>query len=534
MSIIQSDDLFAQSFNPRDIVLKALHLKKIAYRCRMPRVFAHSKNSNAVSATDMLLGLITAQFIGDNFNQACKSSAAKLLPCGKSSMYEYMKSTSARWGKLAMGLASQAYFHLKPLSKHEDRCFVVDDSVLEHSGAKRMELCTWLWDHNGSHSVKGYNCLQIGWTDGLSFFPLGAKLVSSTDETQDDKDTTENKENESTATKKKSRKSKKQKEKVTPACPNQKKKVFDHRLHGKQVRKEAQTSKPELVKAWLKQALRSGLDAKYVLMDSWFNYESLLKPIKEMGLEVIGMLKLDQRHYYRLNRKGQALTYRTLSELYQSLKRKCKKAGDIIGSEVVVAATAKETFEDGLKMRLVYVRNRNDADSFLVVASTDTTLSPERIVQLYARRWMIETNFFNQKQFLGLGSETRSTDFDVHNAFANLSCIRATIIEFHRRIHQDIRAAGELFRGATETLREIPVVEAITELVEKFTDELPKKLQKAGCIVKGKEKTVKRIIKIMTTKWYNSLTEYVKTFLENSPKFRLKRKKGSRKPCTSH
>lgn len=61
---------------------------------------------------------------------------------------------------------------------------------------------------------------------------------------------------------------------------------------------------------------------------------------------------------------------------------------------------------------------------------------------MYACRWMIETGFFNQKEFFGLGKETRSVDFDNQNAFMCLSALRATILEFHKRLHRDVRTMG--------------------------------------------------------------------------------------------
>ena len=56
----------------------------------------------------------------------------------------------------------------------------------------------------------------------------------------------------------------------------------------------------------------------------------------------------------------------------------------------------------------------------------------QQIVQYYCRRWKIEVNFENRKQYLGLGSESISVKFDNLAAFANLSCIRASFLEFKR------------------------------------------------------------------------------------------------------
>ena len=112
-------------------------------------------------------------------------------------------------------------------------------------------------------------------------------------------------------------------------------------------------------------------------------------------------------------------------------RRGKKEGGAILFSCTVLAVNQDETLEQGLPLRLCFVRNRNKPDDFIVIASTDLELSPEMTVRVYSRRWKIETNFQNQKSYLGLGSETISTSFDNQNAFANISCLRATILEFN-------------------------------------------------------------------------------------------------------
>lgn len=64
-----------------------------------------------------------------------------------------------------------------------------------------MENVTRTHDHNLGSTVKGFTCLQLGWTDGRSCFTIDSKLVAS---------------DESKAKSK--------------ACPKQKNKCFDHRF----------------------------------------------------------------------------------------------------------------------------------------------------------------------------------------------------------------------------------------------------------------------------------------------------------------
>ena len=49
----------------------------------------------------------------------------------------------------------------------------------------------------------------------------------------------------------------------------------------------------------------------------------------------------------------------------------------------VIAYTNKD-----LKLRLVFVKDRKSTD-WICIVSTDIDLSPERIIELYGRRWSI-------------------------------------------------------------------------------------------------------------------------------------------------
>ncbi len=233
------------------------------------------------------------------------------------------------------------------------------------------------------------------------------------------------------------------------ACstPRDIKKKTDGRSHGAFLKKESTQSKPDLVLKMVKLAQKFIGGIAYILMDSWFFYEPLLKEIKKKNLHGIGILKQDNRKYHRLNRKGQSVIYDSIEKLAATVKQRKFNDPHIIGSEVLVAQTQNETFEDGLKLKVVYLRHHTDAKKIIVIASTDTSLSAEKIVKLYARRLNIEVGFHIQKSFLGLNSECQSTDYDSQVAFAYLSALRYILIEYKKRTEEDPRAAGVLFNS---------------------------------------------------------------------------------------
>jgi hypothetical protein len=48
----------------------------------------------------------------------------------------------------------------------------------------------------------------------------------------------------------------------------------------------------------IQRASNAGVDVSYVLMDTWFTRQPLIKNIKEQGLDVIGMVKNLKPRYF--------------------------------------------------------------------------------------------------------------------------------------------------------------------------------------------------------------------------------------------
>jgi len=114
-------------------------------------------------------------------------------------------------------------------------------------------------------------------------------------------------------------------------------------------------------------------------MDSWFTYPPLIKEIKEQCLDVIGLVKnLKQR--YLVN--GERVS---LKQLYHLAKPATGKK-DILRSIYTTQA-------NGVKVKVVFVRNHNKKSDWLAILSTDVTISDQEIIRIYGMRWDIEVFF---------------------------------------------------------------------------------------------------------------------------------------------
>ena len=65
----------------------------------------------------------------------------------------------------------------------------------------------------------------------------------------------------------------------------------DHRTNGYKFRKESMMHKTDAAILLIKRALQAGIHADYVLMDTWFTTEPMIKEILNTGIDAIGMVK---------------------------------------------------------------------------------------------------------------------------------------------------------------------------------------------------------------------------------------------------
>lgn len=132
------------------------------------------------------------------------------------------------------------------------------------------------------------------------------------------------------------------------------------------------------------------IPASYILMDSWFFSDFLVRKLKQLGLQSIYLVKSNLQFKQE---KGSAKSF-SKKELLKKINGGKLNKAKLITS--VIAYTNKD-----LKVRLVFVKARNSTD-WICIVSTDIDLSPERIIELYSRRRSIEVAFKAQKSYLRL------------------------------------------------------------------------------------------------------------------------------------
>ena len=200
----------------------------------------------------------------------------------------------------------------------------------------------------------------------------------------------------------------------------------------------------------VKRILSAGVDAKYVLMDSWFTLPATVTALSE-HIDVIGMVKKTPKVKYVCN--GQQMD---LKSIYKNLKKRRGRA-KILASIVV-------TLKGGVAAKLVFVRDKRKKD-WLALLTTDLELGSEDVVRIYGKRWDIEVFFKMAKQHLRLAKEIQSRDFDALVGHTSIVFLRYMFLTFLNRVEKDHRTFGELFYACCQEQADMTFTESLHRIL---------------------------------------------------------------------
>lgn len=161
----------------------------------------------------------------------------------------------------------------------------------------------------------------------------------------------------------------------------------------------------EVIPLLISEAMGAGIHADYILFDSWFSSPKVIRSMKALGLDVVAMVKKSSKVHYRF--QGEQLSCK---DIFARCKHRRGCSRYLLSVPVELAGTDSDP--DPIGARLVFVRNRSNRKDYLVLLTTDITLSEDEIIRLYGKRWDIEVFFKTCKSVLKLTGECRSLSYD--------------------------------------------------------------------------------------------------------------------------
>jgi hypothetical protein len=356
-------------------------------------------------------------FQGRNLYRILESDQAKNMP-QKDVYYRFLNEPRFNWRRFFQLLCAKVVGQFEKLtSAKRIRVFIVDDSSVPRNRSKNVELLARSYDHVFHKFFRGFQLLTLGWSDGYSFAPLDFSMMSSAKE--------ENRYNGI-------------------------REGLDKRTCGFKRRVEAMLHKPDVVVQMIDRALRAGLSADYLLVDSWFTNMPLVQKMLGRGLHIIGRLKdAKQRYAYR----GKMLGLRELRSLFPEKGRQ-----EIIGGVRVKASSGED-------LKVVFVRNRNKRSEWIALLTTDVALDEREIVRIYGMRWAIEPFHKMIKSHLKLGKEFEGRSYDMMVSHTTIVFARYLILEWERRNNNDDRTFGGMFYLFCDEVKDIDLKTALRQLM---------------------------------------------------------------------
>ena len=232
----------------------------------------------------------------------------------------------------------------------------------------------------------------------------------------------------------------------------------DKRTIGYKRRKLSMEKGTSAMLALLEAAKKAVIPAKYVLFDSWFSSPSTLHAVKEIGYDVIGMVKKTPKMFFRYNGEDMSLV-----SIYNRNKKRRGRSRYLLSVMVDVVKDGET-----ITAKVVYVRNRNKRKEYLCLISTDTNLDENEIIRIYGKRWDIEVFFKVCKSYLNLSRECNSLSYDAMTAHTAVVFNRYMMFSLESRESNDNRSLGELFLYFSDEMSDITWIQAFQMLLQMF------------------------------------------------------------------
>ena len=189
----------------------------------------------------------------------------------------------------------------------------------------------------------------------------------------------------------------------------------------------------------------------YILIDSWFTTITLISKFLKVNksINIIGMYKYNSKVLI----DGTQKTIKQLRKSKKGLKR--SRSTKFYHMSFIGEI-------DGITLKIFLTRKGKNG-SWHTIVSTDTTLSFNKMLEIYNIRWTIEVFFKEAKQLMGLG-KNQSTNFDVQVAQTTITMIQYLMISLKYRM-EAYETIGGLFKDVKQDYIEHKLNERILSII---------------------------------------------------------------------
>lgn len=362
------------------------------------------------------------------------SRLAQLLPAGKDQFYRLLNDGKISWRTVGY----KVFGRLKKLLESRGEasgptCLIADDSDLPKTG-RRMELIGKVFSHVTHNMILGFKMLTLAYSDGKTLLPVDFSLHGE--------------KGKSGTYGMKSKDLKKRHKAEHKAGDPDSNRIAEY-----------DQSKLETLMAMVRRFTHHGHKADYLLTDSWFVCDELVKFVAGLKAvkHLLGMAKMGNTKY---TVEGKEMTAK---QIVNATKR--KKTSKLLRYKYF----AKKVELKGTPVLLLFCkRSRND--NWNVLLTTNLDLNFEQAYKIYATRWSIEVYFKEGKQLLNLGG-CQSQAFNAQVAAATIVMLQYGILSVAKRF-ASYETLGTLFRNTEAEVLEITLNERLWVYICQVMSEL--------------------------------------------------------------
>ena len=318
--------------------------------------------------------------------------------------YRALQNQKYQWQKLLLLTTMRLITKVSKLQELKAvKVLILDDTIEDKTGKKIDGVCDKVYSNKEQRLIRGLNMVSLTYNDGYSNFMIDFALKFN----------------------------KKLKIKVED-FRNQ----FYHTSTADKRKQEGLQTKLVIAVNMVKRALKAGIKADYLLVDSWYSKPKFIKEIKALNLDVITRIANNPRIWQFTNR------YKTLSRIYDILiKTAQRKRGNYNKIKYTYCSTIV-THKTAGRVKIVFIKTKN---KLIPILSTNTKLTDERIIEIYKKRWNIEQGYKELREHFGFGKEENRI-YEALMARITLSFLSYNIVSYINRINHEPQTLGGLFK----------------------------------------------------------------------------------------
>jgi len=342
--------------------------------------------------------------------------------------YRLLQNSSYNWRKL---LSLSAFKILKLLHKVQDstsvKVLIVDDTVEGKTGKYIEGSRDALWSNKEKRSIRGVNIVSLNYSDGYSNFMLDFAISMGN---------------------------------YARVKLEEFTRELDYKTTAYKRRLEIMDGKSKIAIDMVKRAIRGGIQADYLLIDSWYSKPALIKEMNDLGLKVISRIANNNKIW---NFTGKEKTLNAIYEKYKNLtNEKIGKYGKKI-QFTYFSVIVKHKNAGNIK--IVFIKT---SDNLIPIASTDLEINNEEIIEIYKRRWDIEQGDKELREHFGFGKQENRI-YEALIARMTLSFFAYNIVSYINRMSHEPKTIGGLFKDLECELYTLSIaMQAFIEIMDKI------------------------------------------------------------------